>query len=183
MVSVLAVMGMAASTLGVLFISPAGAGNGVPTTIAVAKTVDGPATGPFSVEVTCDESVAILEFDASGAPTTSSGDGMWEIVGGMWQLSFGNSEPLQCSATETDADGATSTTWTCTFDLQTVNGFVGGCAAPDGVGVGPVNFDFAGNGQGVDSQRALVRFTNVIAPPEPPEPQPEPIVVGPTFTG
>jgi len=178
--SVLAVVGLAAGTLGGLVISPAGAGNGVPTTIEVAKTVDGSATGPFTVEVTCGDFATTLGYDASGSPTTFSGDGAWTIVDGAWQLLAGTSEPSECAVTETDADGATSTSWTCTFDLETTNGFVGGCAAPSGDGTGPVNFDLAGNGQGVDSQTALVRFTNAIAPPPPP---PAPVEVAPSFTG
>ena len=57
-----------------------------------------------------------VNFDATGAPTTSSDPG-FAIVDGAWKLGGDiPKNPATCTATETDADGATATSWTCAFE-------------------------------------------------------------------
>ena len=158
---------------------PAGAG-GAPTTLVVGKTVQGTATGGFSVVVSCGGSeVATLNFDATGAPTTFIG-GDWVPEGGDWKSTGFTPEITECSLNETDADGAATTTWTCDYEFVPVDSPSGlGCDAPSGTDTGPVNLTLGGEGQ-VESQTATVRFTNTIPDAAAPAAA---VPAAPTFTG
>jgi hypothetical protein len=63
------------------------------------------------VEGASAQYAAVLNFDKNGVPTTSD-DESFEIVDGAWTLSIVNVDTQQCDFTETDAGGATSTSWT-----------------------------------------------------------------------
>ncbi len=172
---------VAAVTLVGTALTPAGAGEDDASMILVRKTVQGPATGGFTVVVNCVDNggQATLNFDASGAPTIFSGGGDWSIVGGAWKVNFPTpDDPLQCTATETDADGAPTTTWTCDYENVVVNGLTEfGCDAPSGTGTGPVGFSLGSIGQGIETQLTTVHFTNTIPAPAAAVP------AAPTFTG
>ncbi len=179
------VVAIAATALFAVALVPAGAGV-TNTHIVVRKSVEGPATGPFTVVVACSTddgdggimNEATLGFDATGAPTSVEPAGPpWSIVDGAWQLdTIPPIGPTECTATETDADGATSTSWTC--DFQDQRGSLeppGGCAAPGGTGIGPVGFTLNSVGDEAGSQTATVHFTNTVAA--------EPLDIAPAFTG
>ncbi len=162
---------------------PAGAGSFTDTTITVTKVVDGTGTGPFTVVIAdCDnfdEPIeATLGFDATGAPTTTDND-LWVADGGQWVLPDARyiNVPQVCTATETDADGATSTSWTCAYSVEQSTEPPPGCAADAGSGTGPVEFTLIGAGEGAAGQDVDLVFTNTIAP------VPAPITAEVTFTG
>jgi hypothetical protein len=161
----------------------------VPTTIDVAKTLEGTATGGFTVNVECGTAlVATLGFDASGMPTTTSDPVRWAPTGGWWRATLDVTETTECSATETDADGAASTRWTCAWDATFENGQAEdlGCDAADGTGVGPVAFTLGGGGASLLEQEATITFTNSLpeSPAESPaESLPEALLLVPRFTG
>ena len=165
---------------------PADAGE-IETSLVVRKTVQGPATGGFAVHLTCDGITSTLNFDATGAPTTFSGDGTWAPVNGAWQFDTGVTQQVSCTFTETDPDGATSTSWTCAYEtshLQEVEAAAAqaafGCDAPSGTGTGPVGATLEGLDTTLVAQKLTVHFTNTI--PEP-EAAAEPVEAAPTFTG
>ena len=151
--------------------------------IVVRKTVQGPATGGFTVLVSCDTGEvlqATLNFDTAGLPTTFSG-GLepWSVTpDGAWKFNSNVPEDVvDCTVTETDAGGASTTSWTCDYVLEQRNGgtVIGGCDAPTGTGTGPVGFELADEEQEVVMQVATVHFTNTIPAPA--------VEAAPTFTG
>lgn len=161
--------------------APVGAGSATDTTITVTKVVDGSATGPFTVVISgCDNFdtpiAATLGFAATGAPTTTDND-LWVAEGGrwVWDDRFTN-RPQVCNATETDADGATSTSWTCAYSIKQSTIDPPGCAAPAGDGTGPLAVTLIGAGEGGVGQAVDLVFTNTIAPPVP-------VVAEVSFTG
>ena len=184
-----AVVGALAAASGVALM-PAGAGEFSDvggTAITVRKTVQGAATGGFTVVVACSDgnimAEATLNFGATGAPTTFSGDGPWIVDGGAWVVPSDNpTDPIVCTATETDADGAAATSWTCAYENVTDNGPANvGCDAANGTGTGPVNVALGSTGQGILGQSATVHFTNTIADAAPAAA--EAVEAEPTFTG
>lgn len=177
---------------------PAGAAQ-VPknTQIVIKKAVTGSATGGSTVTVTCegveaDITVAIVNFDASGAPTTVSGGlgaSDFAIVDGAWvgttSTPTADLDNPDCWATETATGGATSTSWTCAFaglfGAVPVDGPQLGCAAASGQGTGPVVATFGDTSNEVQSQTMTVVFTNAF-----PEVQVTPapaVAVQPNFPG
>jgi hypothetical protein len=164
-------------------------------TFTVRKVVSGAGTGPSSVGVSCAlpgaataQYAAVLNFDAQGTPTTSD-DESFEIVDGAWSFSQVNTDLQECDFTETDAGGATSTTWTCAYDFDPVSVpeaaqiEEAGCAADAGTGTGPVHVVYPPNSE-VELQASTVTFTNsfTTAPLEPLRPAAQ-VVAQPVFTG
>ena len=170
-------------------------------TFTVRKVVSGTGTGPSSVVVECSfpglasvQYAAVLHFDAQGMPTTSD-DESFEIVDGAWSFSQVNTQLQECDFTETDAGGATATSWTCAYEFEEVvvpkaaQVEQAGCAAAAGSGTGPVHVVYPADDV-IASQQSTVTFTNTFTatPTQPTQPvqpvQPAAaVVVQPTFTG
>ena len=165
-------------------------------TFTVRKVVIGTGTGPSAVGVNCTlpgaataQYAAVLNFDAQGKPTTSD-DESFEIVDGAWSFSQVNTQLQDCNFTETDAGGATSTTWTCNYDFDPVSVpeaaqiEQAGCAAASGSGTGPVHVVYPPNSE-VALQASTVTFTNTFAsaPTTPPATPAAQVVAQPAFTG
>ncbi len=167
-------------TLGVvLFAGSSGAGELRSESITVRKVVTGPAPSGFTVNVSCPDGglEANLEFDATGAPTTTDNPA-FVIQGGAWVSSRDQNTqtPFSCSVTETGSPEAVSTTWTCDYEFTTLDGQEpGGCAAASGTDQGPATIDYT-NDTSITTQNGTVTFTNTFAVPEP-------VVVAPAFTG
>jgi hypothetical protein len=170
---------------------PAGAGEGGSSTVVIRKVVTGPATTGSSVAVSCTGSGpggttngGVLNFDATGAPTTATGalqagfsklDGAWVYENKVPDSDYGRPT---CTATETETGGAESTAWTCTLDVSasTTEGL--GCVSAAGTGVGPATATFGDTADKVLTQVWTVVFTNTYAPLAP-----DPVEISPTFTG
>lgn len=154
----------------------------------IRKVVTGPATAGSAVTLTCESeeggtSTVVLHFDATGNPTTADDtvESGFEIVDGAWVLDtivpqYPALDRPDCSLTETDAAGATSTAWTCdfTFTAGTPEPPIG-CATASGAGVGPVTATFGDTRDEIELQTWTVVFTNTY--PE------QAVEVEPTFTG
>jgi hypothetical protein len=178
-----------------LLASSAGAQVASTTTVVVRKVVTGTGTGASTIALTCDGTSAETDFhfDAQGNPTTTSPSSPFlTIVNGAWQLS-GPTDPVtkNCHFNETDAGGATSTSWTCTYTstaipVPTAEAVTPpGCSAASGSDTGPVNVLYQGS-TAVSEQTSDVTFTNTfVAPPAPPAPPAAApaVVLTPTFTG
>ena len=164
-------------------------------TWTVRKVVVGTGTGPSSVVMSCNSAgltsaqlVVTLHFDEKGVPTTSD-DEDFEIVDGAWTNGIVNVNTQECTFTEADAGGATSTSWTCNYDFDEVavprseQVEQAGCAAASGAGTGPVSVVYPSNGE-VSAQASTVTFTNTFttAPVENVTPAPQ-VVAQPAFTG
>jgi hypothetical protein len=180
MLAVGGVAALAGAALVTVLPATSGAGGEAGLTIIVRKVVDGPATSGTTVTVECTDPQepieATLNFDATGAPTTSEGgfvenDGAWAPFGGQPDVG------TTCTFVETDAEGAASTSWTCAFDAQFGTEPEGlGCAAEAGADTGPVTIVYGGNETEPEHQEGTVVFTNTYEEPLPPE-------VAPSFTG
>jgi hypothetical protein len=175
----------------------AGAQQAPDLTFTVKKVVSGTGTGPSSVVLNCTfvgavsaQYAAVLNFDAQGHPTTSD-DESFEIVDGAWALSIVNVDTQECDFTETDAGGATSTSWTCAYESEPLTTVApaqvldAGCEAESGSGTGPVHVVYPSDAE-VSSQASTVTFTNTFAGPTPSQPATQPaaaVVATPGFTG
>jgi len=183
---------LAAGMLCVGLVGSAGAGESANTVLTVGKIVSGPATEGSSVRIECPSPTegaqpfaVVFTFDASGKAVSADivNDAI-EIVDGRFVVS-GNSKAIRdCTANEIATGGAVATSWTCEYhrdppaDPNEVEAeadpVVFGCAAPSGVGTGPVSILFGTPEDGIKLQDATLLFTNTYVAPA---------VVSPTFTG
>ena len=174
-------------TLGVgALVLPARAGTeppeDAPTTFVIRKVVNGPATAGSTVAVNCGGETAVLTFDKTGAPDTTS-VGSFTKVDGAWMFFTSlPEEPSECTSTETSTGGAASTSWTCSFlttepevpRSQQVEDPEPGCAAAAGTGTGPVVVVYGNLDDDIETQVSTVTFTNTYVAP---------VNTAPTFTG
>lgn len=171
---------------------PVGAGEAGNSVFVFRKVVTGPATAGSAILLECetaeDASITattqvVLHFDATGAPSTVDGPSEtgFEVIDGAWVLDttvppYPALDRPDCTVTEVDTGGASSTAWTCsfTFEAGTADPPIG-CAAAAGTGVGPVTATFGDTRDEIVTQTWTVVLTNTY---------PElPVEVEPNFTG
>jgi hypothetical protein len=174
---IIAVAVIAASAVAVAA-APSSAGRPVQNTVTVLKQVSGPvpAGTTFTVEVSCASTLTptgsaaptVMTFDSTGAATSAN-----LVTVGAGQ---------QCTATETQNGGASSTTYACDIVRgqtdQTGPTFLGNCGPDD-------NQATFGD---VIGDAATITVTNTFSAPTPPPVQPvtpaaEAVQAAPTFTG
>jgi hypothetical protein len=173
---ILVVAAMALGVVGVAAV-PGGAGLVPQNTVIIEKEVTGtvPAGTTFTVEVTCGSPLQagaaapipdqVITFDATGTPTSDN--------------SLTTSAGTECTAVETVAGGATSTTYACDMVHGTTDQigppFLGNCVGGDTASFGDVIGD-----------TATITVTNnfpTAVPLTPITPAAQAVQAAPAFTG
>lgn len=120
-------------------------------------------------------STGVLNFDASGTPTTKSGSvaESFSAVGNSWVAVGVGVGAAVCVHTMSDNGGAESTSWTCGFvTVPAPTPANVGCESASGSGRAPAVLNWALDSAELTSETATIVFTNSYPAP-----------VKPNFTG